>query len=134
MTGVEDGWSEGGVGAEGHAVVVELCAGVEFMDAGHESRFPDLEGDFGGKEGEVGEVWGGAFEGADEGIAGFEEGGVWGELGADLERERGGLFGGRFVDDVGEVGLFDFRRAAGLFFFGHLEGFDGACRTVERIS
>jgi hypothetical protein len=132
MAGVKDGRCERGVGAEGHAVVVELRARVELMDSRHESRFPDLETDLGGEEREFREVWGRAYEGADEGIAGFEEGGVRGELGPDLEWERGGWFGGRFVDDVGKIGLFDFGGAVGLFVFGHLEGFDAVNRTVGR--
>lgn len=72
-TGVEDGRGGTGVGAECHAFVVELCAGVKFVDAWLEGGFPDLETDFCGEEGEEGEGRGGAFEWVGESLSGFEE-------------------------------------------------------------
>lgn len=48
MASVEDRWGAAGVGAEGHTVVVELCAGMEFVDSRHHDRFPDLQTDLDG--------------------------------------------------------------------------------------
>jgi len=56
---------------------------------------------------------------------------VWGELGAELERDTGCwcLFGGRLVNDGCQDWLRGFGVAVDFFEFGHLDGFD-AVRSV----
>jgi len=87
--GVEDGGGIGAVGAEGHAVVVEFCAGMEFVDAGLEGGLPYFEAEFGWQKGKFGEFGGcalqGFLEGFEDGGGGFREGswdGTDGEVGA----------------------------------------------------
>ena len=129
LADVEDSRCARCVGAECHTVVVELCAGVEFVDSRYEGCSPDLQTDFDGEEREFGKGWCGAFEGVGEE---FEEAGVWCESWADLEGDRGALFRGRLVDDGGEVWLYGLGGAADYFEFYHFDGVDGFGRSAER--
>lgn len=123
MARVKDGGCAGRVGTEGHAVVVELRARVEFVDAWNERGFPDLETYLDWQEGELVELWGRASEGSDEGTAG---------LGSDLEGNGRCLFGGSFIDDICQVRLFRTGRATGCLVFGHFDGFEESDRLEER--
>ena len=51
---------------------------------------------------------------------------MWGELGADLERDTvcGCLFGGRLINDRCEDWLRWFRVAVDFFELGHFDGFE----------
>ncbi len=71
---MEDGRGEGAVGAEGHAVVVELRARVEFVDARLDGGFPYLQADLNREVEEFVEGLRGAFEGLEEDLARLGEG------------------------------------------------------------
>lgn len=72
--GVENGGCERAVRAEGHSIVVEFCARVQFVDSGLDGGFPYLKTDFDRQFEKFVEGGSRSFEGFEECMSCFPEG------------------------------------------------------------